>query len=163
MDTDVPASPTLRTRPKRRFLHPVWLIASLPCYIGWRLLPALGLGPLGLTIGIIALLAACAIIPLSVNSRAIENRALADGVAWAGLLVMGFLSSLFVVTLLRDVFLLGAYLLLSPPEAARLVAPSASWALGLTLLSVFIGFLIARRPRLVEVDVRITIGSGAKR
>lgn len=113
------------------------------------------MGPLGLAIGIIALLATCAIIPLSVNSRAIENRALADRVAWVGLLLMGFLSSLLVATLLRDVFLLGAHLMLSAPEAALLIAPSASWALGLTLASVLLGLLIARRPRLVEVDIAI--------
>jgi len=144
-----------QTRPRRRFLHPAWLIASLPCYVGWRLLPGLELRPLGTAIGVIALLAACAVIPLSVNTRSIQNRALADGLAWVGLLLMGFLSSLFVVTLVRDVFLLGAHLILSAPEASALTAPTARWAIGLTLLSVVLGFFIARRPRIVEVDIPI--------
>lgn len=155
MDTEIPASTVRRTRARRRFLHPAWLIASLPCYIGWRLLPSLGLGPLGIALGVIALLAACAIIPLSVNSRSIENRALADRIAWVGLLLMGFLSSLFVVTLLRDIVLLGARLILPAAAAAALETPSARWAVGLTLISVFVGFLIARRPRLVEVNIPV--------
>jgi predicted MPP superfamily phosphohydrolase len=127
----------------------------LPCYVGWRLLPGLELRPLGTAIGVIALLAACAVIPLSVNTRSIQNRTLADSLAWVGLLLMGFPSSLFVVTLARDVFLLGAHLVLSGPEASTLTAPTARWAIGLTLLSVVLGFLIARRPRLVEVDIPI--------
>jgi len=118
-------------------------------------LPALGLGPLGITLGLACLLAACALIPLSVNSRSIQNRAFADRIAWAGLLTMGFLSSLFVATVLRDVFLMGAHLVLSAPQAALLNAPSARWTLALTLLSVIVGLLIARRPRLVEVNIPI--------
>jgi hypothetical protein len=53
---------------RRRFLHPIWLLVSLPGYIGWRLLPALGLGSMGMVIGIAALLAACVVIPLSVGA-----------------------------------------------------------------------------------------------
>lgn len=155
LDTEVPASTVRQTRPKRRFLHPAWLIASLPCYVGWRLLPGLEWGPVATAMGVIALLAACVIIPFSLNTRSIQNRALADRLAWVGLLLMGFLSSLFVVTLMRDVFLLGAHLVLSGPEASGLTAPTARWAIGLTLLSVVLGFLIARRPRLVEVDIPI--------
>ena len=69
-------------RVRRRFLHPVWLIVSLPGYIGWRLLPALDIGPAGIVIGIAALLAACVIIPLSVGSRSMKNRNFADRIAW---------------------------------------------------------------------------------
>jgi uncharacterized protein len=136
-------------------LHPLWLIASLPGYVGWRLLPAFGWGALGITLGVVGLLAACAIIPFSFNSRSLQNRALADRIAWVGLLIMGFLSSLFVATLLRDVFLGGAHLILPAPQVAALTVPSARWTLGLTLISVFVGLLIARRPRLVEIDIPI--------
>ena len=155
LETQSPATTSRRIRPRRGFLHPIWLIASLPGYIGWRLLPACGLGPAGVAIGVVALLAACAIIPLSVNSRFIQNRVLADRIAWVGLLTMGFLSSLFVATLLRDMFLVAAHLTLSATHAAQLSTSSARWAIGLTLVSVLLGFLIARRPRLVEVDIPI--------
>src|ERR1022692_5290735 len=97
---------------RRRFLHPLWLLVSLRGYLGWRLLPALAIGPIGVFTGITALLAACAIIPLSVNTRSMKNRALADRVAWIGLTTMGFFSSLFIVTLVRDIFLLGTHMTL---------------------------------------------------
>ncbi|MGO9995442.1 MAG: metallophosphoesterase [Steroidobacteraceae bacterium] len=144
-----------RLKVRRRFLHPLWLLVSLPGYLGWRLLPALAIGPIGIFIGLTALLAACAIIPLSVNTRSMNNRALADRIAWTGLTTMGFLSSLFIVTVLRDVFLLGAHLTLTAGQAAALSTPSARWAVALTLLSTLIGLVIARRPRLVQVDVPI--------
>jgi predicted MPP superfamily phosphohydrolase len=140
---------------RRRFLHPVWLLASLPGYIGWRLLPDLGGGPLSLAAGIGVLLAACVLIPLSVNTRAMHNRGAADVLAWVGLVTMGFMASLFIVTLLRDVFLIGADLVVGTARAAPLATPSARWAVSLTLISVLLGFLIARRPRLVEVDIPI--------
>jgi len=103
----------------------------------------------------VVLVAACALIPLSVGRRSVKNRDLADRIAWVGLLTIGFFSSLFIATLLRDVFLLGAHLALSAQGAASLVVPSARWTLALTLLSAVIGFVIARRPRLVEVDIPI--------
>jgi predicted MPP superfamily phosphohydrolase len=139
---------------RRRFLHPIWLIVSLPGYIGWRLLPALATGPVTLLIGVVALLAACAIIPFSVGLRSMTDRRLADRIAWVGLTTMGFFSTLFVMTVLRDVFLLGAHLL-SAPRAATLRTPSAWWTLALTALCTFVGLLIARRPRLVDIRIPI--------
>ena len=141
---------------RRRFLHPIWLLVSLPGYIGWRLLPALGLGPVGIVIGFAALLAACVIIPLSVGARSMKDREFADRIAWIGLIAMGFLSSLFIVTLLRDAFLLVAHLMLSTEHAASLSRLSARWAVALTVLSTVAGLVIARRPRLVEVDIPVT-------
>jgi predicted MPP superfamily phosphohydrolase len=145
----------VRPTVRRRFLHPLWLFISLPVYLGWRLLPALYAGPVGTAAGILVLLAACVLIPFSVNTRSIKNRAFADRIAWVGLLTMGFLSSLFVVTVLRDLFLWGAHVLLPAPRADALATPSARWAVCLTLLSTIIGLLIARRPRLVQIDIPI--------
>ncbi len=127
----------------------------MPGYLGGRLLPALTHGPVGVLIGIAILLAASAIIPFSVNTRSMQNRMLADRIAWIGLFTMGFLSSLFIATLLRDVLLLGARLFFSAAQEAALVGPSARWTVALTLLSTLIGLVIARRPRLVDVDVPI--------
>jgi predicted MPP superfamily phosphohydrolase len=140
---------------RRRFLHPVWLLVSLPGYIGVRLLPALGFGTAGVVWGALLLLAACLIIPASVSTRHLRNRRLADRLAWAGFLTMGFFSSLFVVTVLRDVFLLAAHGLLPAAEAASLTIASARWVLGLTAFTTLGGFIIARRPRLVEVVIPI--------
>ncbi|MGA2188049.1 MAG: metallophosphoesterase [Steroidobacteraceae bacterium] len=140
---------------RRRFLHPLWLLISLPGYLAWRLLPALAVGPIGIFIGITALVAACVIIPLSVNTRSMKNRARADRIAWIGLTTMGFLSSLFVVTVLRDIFLLVVHVALPAGQAAALSTPSARWAVAVTLVSTLVGLVIARRPRLVHVDVPI--------
>src|SRR5258708_4154423 len=141
---------------RRRFLHPIWLLVSLPGRLGWRLLRALGIGSLGVALGVAALLAACVIIPLSVGARSMKDREFADRIAWVGLIAMGFLSSLFIVSLLRDVFLLIAHLLLSTEHAASLSRLSARWAVALTVLSTLTGLVIARRPRLVEVDIPVT-------
>jgi predicted MPP superfamily phosphohydrolase len=140
---------------RRRFLHPLWMFATLPGYIGWRLLPALATGPLGIAAGSVLLLAACLFIPLSVNTRSMKNRRLADVLAWVGFIAMGFFSSLFIATVLRDVLLAGAHLIGPAGSAAALSIPSARWALALTVLSTFIGFALTRRPRLVEVDIPI--------
>ena len=131
-------------------------MVSLPGYIGWRLLPALTTGPVGLLAGVAVLLAACALIPFSVGSRSTTlNRRTADRIAWIGLTTMGFFSTLFVMTVLRDGFLLAAHLVLAAPRVALLRGPSAWWTLGLTALSTLIGLLIARRPRLVEISIPV--------
>jgi predicted MPP superfamily phosphohydrolase len=140
---------------RRRFLHPLWLLISLPGYIGWRLLPALASSPIGVATGVLVLVFACLIIPFSVNTRALSNRKLADRIAWVGLTFMGFFSTLFVMTVLRDVALLIAHLALSAARASELNTPSAWAVLGTALVFTLIGFVIARRPRLVEVDVPI--------
>jgi predicted MPP superfamily phosphohydrolase len=140
---------------RRRFLHPIWLLASLPCYIGWRLLPPLSPNLASLLLGMAILLGACALIPLSVGTRTMRNRRVADLVAWVGLTALGFFSTLFVMTLLRDLFLVAARVALSSARANELVLSSARWTVGLTLLFTLIGLVIARRPRLVEVDIPI--------
>ena len=141
---------------RRRFLHPIWLLVSLPGYIGLRLLPALSAGRGGIVVGILVLLAASAVIPLSVGLGFLRNRQLADRVAWVGLTAMGFFSTLFIMTVLRDVFLLGARLGLPAATVATLVAPSARWTVGLTLLFIVIGLIIARHPRVVEIEIPVS-------
>jgi predicted MPP superfamily phosphohydrolase len=140
---------------RRPFLHPFWLVLSLPGYIGWRLLPPLTRGPLGLSIGILMLLGVCLLILGSVRLRSKGSGGLARLLTWSGLIAMGFFSSLFVATLLRDVILVGASLVLPPDRAAAWVTPSAIAVLALTAASCILGFWRARHPRLVEVDVPI--------
>jgi predicted MPP superfamily phosphohydrolase len=142
---------------RRVLLNPLWLILGLPGYVGWRLLPALSIGPFGVCAGVVLLIACCVVIPLSVRNRSIRNRKLADLLAWVGLLSMGFFSSLFVLTLLRDLVLLAAHGLLSAQQSASLVAPSARWTLALTGFVTLAGLVIARRrPRVVHVDIPVS-------
>jgi uncharacterized protein len=142
---------------RRVFLNPLWLILLLPGYIGWRLLSALSIGPFGVCAGIALLITCCVLIPLSVRSHAIHNPTLENLLAWVGVLSMGFFSSLFVLTLSRDLVLLGAHLLLSAQQAASLAAPSALWTLALTTFVTLAGLVIARRrPLVVEVAIPVT-------
>jgi predicted MPP superfamily phosphohydrolase len=142
---------------RRAFLSPLWLIFSLPGYIGWRLLPALSSGPFAVFAGIVFLIACCVVIPLAVRNGSIRNPRLADVFSWIGLLSMGFFSSLFVFTLLRDVLLLGALVLLPAPQAAAWSGPTARWTVVLAALVTLVGLVIARRrPRVVDVDIPIS-------
>ncbi len=141
--------------PRRRFLHPLWLLVSLPGYIGLRLLPALTSGPVSLVIGVLVLLAACTIIPLSVGLGSMRDRVMADRLAWVGLTAMGFFSTLFIMTLLRDLVLLLAHLTWPAARARALLTPTAEGTLLLTLLFTVVGLIIARRPRTVAVDIPI--------
>lgn len=142
---------------RRVLLSPFWLILLLPVYIGWRLLPALSVGPIGVWAGIAILIICSAVIPLAVRNRSISNPTLSDILAWVGVLSMGIFSSLLVLTLLRDIVLLGARVLLTKAQAASWVLPSAYWTLALMAFITLTGLVIAlRRPRVIQVDVPVT-------
>ncbi len=140
---------------RRIFLSPAWLIFSLPGYIGWRLLSAFDLRPWGVCLGIGVLIAACILVPMSVRTRAIRNRVLADRLSWVGLTAMGFFSFLFVITALRDLLLLAVYAI--DAEMARAwVTPSAVGVLLATAATTIIGMIVARRlPRIVKIDIPV--------
>jgi predicted MPP superfamily phosphohydrolase len=132
---------------RRRLLHPIWLVALLPLYVGSRLIPSLALGALGTWIVIVLFAGACILVPLSVRRT--------DRFAWAGLTALGFFSTLFVMTVLRDLSLCVAWFALIPAQFAALLVLSAQCALALSALTTILGLLIARRPRLVEVEIPI--------
>jgi uncharacterized protein len=141
---------------RRLFLHPLWLFLSLPGYIGWRLLSGLSVSPPGLIAGTLLLVGCCLFIPFSMQTRALQNRKFADRLAWVGLTAMGFFSTLFVLTLLRDLVLLGARISLPIEQADLWVAPSAQLTLCLTLFITAAGMFIARRrPGVIEVRIPV--------
>jgi predicted MPP superfamily phosphohydrolase len=141
---------------RRLILHPLWLFLALPGYIGWRLLSGLNFGPVGIATGIALLIGSCLFIPFSMRTRSLQNRKLADRVAWVGLTAMGFFSSLFVLTLLRDVVLLGAHLFLSSVQAQLWIERSAQATLYLALFVTLAGMIIARRrPAIVEIKIPV--------
>jgi predicted MPP superfamily phosphohydrolase len=141
---------------RRLFLHPLWLFLSLPGYIGWRLLSGLSVGPIGMIAGVLLLIGCCLFIPFSLQTRRLRNRKFADRLAWIGLTAMGFFSTLFVLTLLRDLVLLVARLFLSADQSNFWVATSAQATLGLTVFITAMGMFIARRrPGVIEVTIPI--------
>jgi uncharacterized protein len=141
---------------RRLLLHPFWLFFALPGYVAWRLLSALSIGPVGVAAGIGVFLAFCLLIPFSMRARTMLNRKLADRVSWVGSTAMGFFSSLFVLTLLRDLVLAGAQLFMSGENARLWTTPSAQLTLVLAFLMTLTGFIIARRrPGIVEVRIPV--------
>jgi uncharacterized protein len=141
---------------RRLFLHPLWLLLSLPGYIGWRLLSGLSVGTVGIIAGILLLIGCCLFIPFSMQTRALPNRKFADRLAWVGLTAMGFFSTLFVLTLLRDLVLVCARLFLSADRAHLWALPSAQATLCLTVLMTATGMFVARRrPGVTEVKIPI--------
>jgi len=135
-------------------LIPLGILALLHAYIGWRLLPDLPIGALGRTVGVLLLAMSFISMPLAFAARSSENRASADRVAAVGLFAMGFFSSLFVFTLLRDLFLL-AVILLVPAWLVYAIETVSAWVVvGLAVFATLVGFANARRrARVVNIDI----------
>lgn len=141
-------------RVSRSFLSATTLLALLHFYVGMQLLPVLPIGTAGRVLGALVLVCSFLLMPASMMARSLP-RAWADRFAWAGLLMMGFFSSLFVFTLLRDIAL-AVVAIVAPPEAAALVRSSAIVVAAGAVLVTLVGLVNARRrARIVEVDVPI--------
>jgi predicted MPP superfamily phosphohydrolase len=132
-------------RVRRRFSSPFWLVFSLPLYVGLRLLPGLAASPWSLGIGIAVLIGGCLLIASRRRDRS----------AWAGPVALGFFSTLLVMTVLREVVLLCARVMFGAAAYAALVGPTAIEVLIVTALFTLAGLVLARRPRLVSVDIPI--------
>ncbi|MEC4723196.1 metallophosphoesterase [Noviherbaspirillum sp. CPCC 100848] len=130
------------------------LLGLLHFYIGWRILPALPIAVVWKALASAWLAASWLLIPAGMLAHSVSNRVNADRLSWAGMLALGLFSSLFVSTLLRDIFLaalgvLGWY-------SADAVLWSAVASPALAGLATLIGFFNARRvARVVQVDVPI--------
>ncbi|HJV79394.1 metallophosphoesterase [Noviherbaspirillum sp.] len=130
------------------------LLAALHTYIGWRILPDLPIANTWRMAGALWLLASFLLVPTALLARGIKRQPLADRLAWAGLLALGLFSSLFVLTVFRDVGLLLAAVLAVHTEA--LVRWSAIAVPALAAAVTLVGFINARRlARVVDVEVPI--------
>lgn len=142
------------------FLRFVMLSVIGHAYVGLRLIPDAPVGAAAAACAWLWLLLSCALIPLGMLSRrASHPRPWGEAAAWVGLLALGFFSSLFVFTVLRDAVLLAAWIaallgahvpMLPLREMSALVVPA------LALLGSLVGFANARRlARVVTVKVPI--------
>jgi predicted MPP superfamily phosphohydrolase len=137
----------------RRFATALSLLALLHIYIGWRILPDLPAPDTLRGLFALWLAASWALIPVGLLAQRNHRQPLADRLSWAGMLALGLFSSLLVLTLLRDVFLLLALLLQGP---AALFPWSAAAVPLLALLVTAIGLFNARRTaKVVEIEVPI--------
>ncbi|MGE0329098.1 MAG: metallophosphoesterase [Ramlibacter sp.] len=140
---------------------PLYLLSALlHLYVGWRIVPALGAWPVAQALLALVLVASTVLLPLGLMARRYTCGPWADRMAWAGLVGMGLFSSLFVLTVLRDVALLLAVIVFAWRPAALPVVPLTTWtAVAVPLLAALatvLGFWNARRTAaVVRVDVPI--------
>jgi predicted MPP superfamily phosphohydrolase len=130
------------------------ILGLLHAYIGWRILPDLPLPAIYKIVGAFWLLASFILVPAGLLSRAIKRQPLSDRLAWAGMLAMGFFSSLLVLTVFRDILLLSAGLFgfsrMFLTDDTAVLVPLLALAVSL------VGFINARRVAGVRhVDVPI--------
>src|SRR5882724_9411175 len=112
--------------------------ALVHAYVGLRLLPALTTWPWAVALLALLLAASAVLMPMGFYARR-ARASVAQYLAWAGLLLMGLFSSLFVLTLLRDVTLAVAHL----AQAAGLVAIGAAQLTRLDVVSAVLVPLVA--------------------
>ncbi|HEY8605856.1 MAG TPA: metallophosphoesterase [Noviherbaspirillum sp.] len=139
-----------------RFRPPTALIilAVLHAYIGLRILPALPIALPLKVLGAVWLAASMGLIPAGFMSHAIRRQPLADRMAWAGFLALGLFSSLFVLTLVRDVMLVAAALI--GAYGADLVRWSGVAVPVLALFAALVGLFNARRvAQVVHVEIPV--------
>jgi predicted MPP superfamily phosphohydrolase len=145
-------------------MNGLWIIsAAVHAYVALRLLPGVAQSagmPWALALGAL-LLASVTLVPMSLRRhrrrRSAAEQRRDDRLAWASLGLMGLFSSLFVLTVLRDVVLVAAAVVafvggpaLAPAGVAASAAAVPLAALGVSL----IGLWNARRPaRVKTVDV----------
>ena len=107
-------------------------------YVGLRSIPSLAGGSLaGPALGVL-LATSALLLPLSLIGHNLRWPDARTALAWSGMLTMGFFSSLFVLTVLRDVLLLA-------PAAARSCPPVVAKASDRSTLELDAG----RRSRAV--------------
>jgi predicted MPP superfamily phosphohydrolase len=137
--------------------------ALVHAYVGLRLVPAFAEWPWAMALLGLTLVASAVLMPMGFYARRTQSRRMAQLLAWAGLLFMGLFSSLFVLTLLRDVVLAVVHLAhaagwlgVSAAVLADLDVGSATAVLVLALGITAIGLLNARRTAaVVAVDIPI--------
>lgn len=144
-------------RISRSFLSALAILGLSHVYIGVRLLPALPLGVVAQVIGILLLGASCMLIPIGLMARSLRDRSkAAQWIVLAALISMGWFSSLFVFTLIRDVTLAFSALFTPLVATDHIQRLTALIVVGMAVFATLIGYINARRvARVVNVDVPI--------
>ena len=139
---------------QRSSLSLLAILALLHLYIGVRLLPGMDLGLPGIALGALLLALSAALVRIGLVAPSLRRSRWSEQLSWAGLLAMGLFSSLFVLTLLRDVVVLA--LALAGAGGPVFTRDSAVAVPLVALLVTAIGFVNARRvARVVRVEVPI--------
>jgi predicted MPP superfamily phosphohydrolase len=140
--------------PRRVVITVLGLLALLHLYIGLRLIPDSGINFAGQMVAAGLLAVSTLLMPAGLMASRLKRWKRSDQLAWAGLLAMGFFSSLLVLTVVRDLVL--GLLSLLGVNAGALIRGSAFGVPLLALGVTLIGLVNARRvARVVEVEVPI--------
>ena len=136
------------------------LLLLLHAYIGFRLLPDLPFGAVGVALGIGVLAASAWLIPFGFHRQRATVAGHSKRLMWAGLVAIGAFSTLLVLTFVRDVGLLAALgvaaLLPGDVPLDLLTRWSATGVPVATAVLTLVGFINARRVAAVRtVDVPI--------
>ncbi len=140
---------------RRRFLMLLGILArSRVC----RLAVAARFGPSNLAVRwreSILLVASFIAVPLGFYARSMHSREWADRLAAVSLFIMGFFSSLFVFTLLRDIALLFAVFFVTAAKLPAVLRLSAEeLVLAIAAPATLVGLFNARRrARIVNVEI----------
>ncbi|WP_413204672.1 metallophosphoesterase [Rhodospirillum sp. A1_3_36] len=145
-----PSAPSPNTSRDRVARFAFWILAVFApahIYVGLRLVPDLPGGPIVMALGGGYCVLSTVLIPFGTLARLYAPRRLVDPLVWAGTLAMGWFSSLFVLTLARDLALL-------IPVTRAWTEQSALGVIGLSLLVTAVGFINARKvARVVRISV----------
>jgi predicted MPP superfamily phosphohydrolase len=133
----------------------------LHAYVAWRILPAIAAPPWVQLVLALVLACSALVTPWGMMARRVRHQGWSDALAWAGLLFMGLLSSLFVLTVVRDlVLLLASGLLAMRPQAFSMAALQSVSAVAVPMVAGTVTlwglFNARRRAAIVAVDVPIT-------
>jgi len=134
------------------------LSALIHGWVAVRLVPSLSNHLAGQIVLAGVLVASALLTPLGLMAHRFAKPPLADRLSWAGLLCMGLISSLMVLTLLRDatLLLLWGVNLFAPGWLASWRTLSAQVVPLLAALATLLGLLNARRTAaVVRIDVPI--------
>ena len=129
-------------------LRLISFVLLLHLYVGLRLLPDMPFGTLGVAALSVWLIVSISLTPLGLLARRIKRQPLSDRLAWAGLLAIGSLSSLLVLTLIRDVVLLVGHAVSGLFEGDLLQRFQSSSAVAVPILAglfTLVGLINARR------------------
>ena len=136
------------------------LVLLFHLYMGWRLIPDMPFGAPAIVATVLLLVISLSVLPFAEYARRNKQNPCADHLAGAGFLAMGFLSSLLILTLLREVILLAGLVTSGSLNDVATLQQLRSWSAAavpaLAVLITFVGFLNARRRaeiRTVEVPI----------
>jgi uncharacterized protein len=140
-----------------RMMLILWL---LHVYVAARILPDLPFGTVGVVAGSLALVASAWLIPFGFRRRRSSAAGSAKALMWAGLVALGALSTLVVLTALRDAGLLAALGVDALRPGAIPIDTYVRWSAvavpAVTALLTLIGYVNARRVASVRsVDIPI--------